>query len=237
MKFLNNQKIITNRWLLISNEFYNSFWLYCYIHLKIKNILERRQTDLSFCYIEVNMQIPDDIEKLLQNHFDYPKVIIAQVATFEEQSPDIRSMGLFDIDSEGRLIFLTNSGSHKWAQLLRDLRVSVLLLNLKQNVQIIVRGSAELLTMGTSQDLLESYWLKVPHGAKLSYHQQFPEGKFVPLNINKASETAPDHFGVIRVKPTNWETLEIDDVYYPSSKRLFYKMAGGHWKKERLNAI
>ncbi len=183
------------------------------------------------------MYVPADIKELLQNYFDYPKVIIAQVATLEGGNPDIRSMGLFDIDGAGRLIFLTNCGSHKWTQLLGHSNVSVLLLSLKQDVQIIARGSAELLTMQNHGEQIESYWLKVPHGAKLTYHHRFPEREFVPLNTTLAFETAPEHFGIIRMTPTNWEALKMDEVYYPASRRLFYTLEGENWKKVRLNAI
>ncbi|MFI5342958.1 MAG: pyridoxamine 5'-phosphate oxidase family protein [Chlamydiales bacterium] len=181
--------------------------------------------------------IPNDVEELLHNRFGYPNIIIAQVATLSTHDPDIRSMGLFDIDIEGRLIFLTNRGSHKWTQLSQLPTIAVLLLNLKQDAQIIARGDAELLTLGSHRDLLEQYWLRTPHGAQLTYEHQHPEGEYVSLNISAAKGTAPDNFGIIRVTPTNWEILDMDVNNYPASRRICFDRHNKDWKKTRLNAI
>lgn len=181
--------------------------------------------------------IPDGVRDLLLNRFDSSDIIIAQVATLAGFNPDIRSMGLFDIDSEGRLIFLTNRGSHKWNQLSHNSASSVLLLNLKQDAQIIVRGHVDLLTLASHSELLEQYWLRTPQGAQHTYAHQNPEGEYISLNISTINTTPPDNFGMLQVKPTRWEILDVNVNNYPESRRICYEREGKYWKGSRINAI
>jgi pyridoxine/pyridoxamine 5'-phosphate oxidase len=181
--------------------------------------------------------IPHEVEKLLYDHFEYPKLIIAQVATLSVNGTDIRSMGLSDIDDEGRMIFLTNRGSHKWAQLSIHPAISILLLNLKQNVQIIARGQAELLTLESHSSLLEHYWLCTPRQAQFTFLHKHPEGEFIPLKGSLEITTPPENFGMIRVVPANWEILVIDSDNYHASPRFRFEKNDSNWHKTRLNAI
>ena len=117
--------------------------------------------------------IPDEIETLLTTRFDYPTILLAQVAT---DGPDLRTMGMFDIDTQGRPILLTNTASNKWSQLIQNLRLALLLFNKERDVQIIVRGKAELLT--EDKKVLEHYWTLTPLQAKVTYNHKDPEGEF-----------------------------------------------------------
>lgn len=133
--------------------------------------------------------IPQPINILLKNRFDYPnRTIIAQVATLSAHGPNLRSMGLFDIDVEGRLMFLTNAFSSKWSQLSMHPRISVLLLNLQQDTQVIVQGHAELLTPDSNPELAELYWHHVPEGAKQTYVHEKPESVYVAINCSSHSQ-------------------------------------------------
>lgn len=193
---------------------------------------------LSFKNIEeVKSMIPNEVEKLLTDKFEYPKIIIAQVATLSSNGSDIRSMGLFNIDDEGRMIFLTNRGSNKWTQLSIQPSISILMLNDKKDVQIIAKGQAELLTLDSHRDLLEHYWLRTPPQAQFTYLHQHPEGEYIPLNGTVDTKTPHKNFGVIRVTPMIWEILVFDADNYHSSFRCRYEKNDNNWTETRLNAI
>lgn len=181
--------------------------------------------------------IPKQVETLLYKHFGYPKIIISQVATISKFGSDIRSMGLFNIDDEGRMIFLTNQGSHKWSQLLANPSISILMLNAKQDVQIIARGRAELLTHDSNPSLIEKYWIVTPQQAKVTYLHQDPEGEFDSLNNYPTTINLPQNFGVIQITPQFWETLVIDPETYHASNRFIFERKQNGWKEKRLNAI
>lgn len=182
--------------------------------------------------------VPQQIKILLKTRFDYPShIIIAQVATLSDSGPDLRSMGLFDIDEQGRLIFLTNTFSHKWTQLSSRPEISVLLLNLQQDTQIIGRGYAELLTKDSSPDLSELYWHRVPEGAKQTYAHENPENSYTELNTSFKISTPPKNFGIIRIAPKIWEFLDMDIQNYPASYRVRYEWNKTKWEETRLNAI
>ena len=182
--------------------------------------------------------IPRPINTLLRSRFDYPKrIIIAQVATLSVSGPDLRSMGLFDIDAEGRLIFLTNTFSNKWSQLSLSLGISILLLNHAQDTQVIARGHVELLTLDSSPELSELYWHRVPEGAKQTYAHEKPESDYIAINISSTASHPPKNFGMIRITPNSWESLDINAKNYTASHRIRYDRDKTAWLKTRLNAI
>lgn len=184
------------------------------------------------------MAIPQTVENLLKKRFNYPdRMIFAQVATLSENGPDLRTMGLFNIDDEGRLIFLTNTFSHKWTQISSHPKISVLLLNPEQNVQIIARGLAETMTPLTAPELSAFYWNLTPEGAKQTYALQDPENKYVPIIGKTTPSHPPKNFGIIRITPTIWEFLEMDLENYPASPRFRYIKTNTTWQEKRLNAI
>lgn len=182
------------------------------------------------------MIIPTEIDQRLRRNFGYPARIIAQVATLSKIGPDLRSMGLYEIDAEGRLIFLSNRNSSKWKELSSQPAISALMLSSNLESQIIARGEAELLTLTTNPDLIERFWQQTPVQARLTYLNK-NEDHYVPLTAVEAPEHAPENFGIMRVKPNMWELLDVDFEHYHTSLRMIYTRDGDSWKATRINAI
>ncbi|MDP1834692.1 MAG: pyridoxamine 5'-phosphate oxidase family protein [Chlamydiales bacterium] len=182
------------------------------------------------------MIIPTEIDQRLRRNFGYPARIIAQVATLSKIGPDLRSMGLYEVDTEGGLIFLSNRNSSKWKELVSQPTISALMLSSNLENQIIARGEAQLLTSTTNPDLIEKFWKQTPPQAKLTYLNK-NEDHYVPLTEVEPPEHAPENFGIIRIIPNMWELLDVDFEHYHSSLRMIYTLQSDGWKATRINAM
>lgn len=185
------------------------------------------------------MSIPEKIKTLFRERFGSPSgLIIAQVASIGNKSPDIRSMGLFDIDAKGVLIFLTNTFSNKWKQFLSCPEMAVLMLNRQQDTQVIARGQAELFTPLTAPELANKYWNLTPTEAKKAYAHANPESTYVRLVLSQIPASPPKNFGIICMKPVIWEFLDMDHEDYPSADRFRYtKTNDTDWRETRISAV
>lgn len=168
------------------------------------------------------MEIPSSIKEKLIDWFNFPKgEIYAQVATNFNNHPHIRSMLLFEITSEGYLVFLTHNQTQKWLDLNSSAHIAITLVDLQLG-QITVEGTANLKTKDHME--IHRYWKTLSFNIKKIY-------------TDSPKKEVPDTFGVIIVQPTSWEYLELNKIDYNKSVRKQFFMKNGLWESKNLKPL
>lgn len=165
---------------------------------------------------------PTLVQECFEKWFSYPvQMVHAQVATSSGQ-PHIRTMDLYEITEEGTLVFLTRTDAVKWFDLTQNPRVAVCFVNLDYG-QIVVEGSVEL--KKKSDPKCMKYWNAMEPSIRKIY---------LPYVDGEISES----FGVIFIKPTSWEVLQIrKDDYCLSPRTKFTQDDQGNWQESMLTPV
>lgn len=170
----------------------------------------------------MNPSLPSLINDKLTNWFGFPeKETHIQVATSSENHPHLRTMKLYEITQEGSCVVLTHNKTLKWHDLQVSPYVAMLFVNYDFG-QITVEGEAELKTKDSNE--IKCYWECMPEPIQRIYTPS--PGKEIP-----------DSFGVISVRPTSWEMLEINKIDYNKSIRRKFFLKNGLWEASELRPV
>ncbi len=165
------------------------------------------------------------IQSCLQKWFSFPEnKLFCQVSTVAKNNPHIRTMDLYDITEDGRLIFLTDTSTQKWKDLQQCQNIAVCMLHLEYG-QIIVEGIAALKTSVNDSYSVSLYW----HNFLDQYWRDFYVSRTV-----KTSNNIPESFGLIEITPSIWEILEINPYDFLKSSRKQFKLMNGKWSTHDL---
>lgn len=166
--------------------------------------------------------LPELVQTALGKWFQFPQnEIYCQVATVMGVHPHVRTMMLYKITDDGKLIFLTGTDTQKWRDLKDDHHVAVCLFN-KEYGQIIGEGKAQLKTNIKQLEETAKYW-----------HMLSPAWRDV-YRSDEAESAIPDSFGVIVIVPSRWEVLQLNREKYLKSIRKEFVLDGGDWMMQEL---
>jgi len=166
--------------------------------------------------------LPELVHTALRKWFQFPhNEIYCQVATFTGVHPHIRTMMLYKVTEDGKLVFLTGTDTQKWRDLQDHDHVAVCLFNLEYG-QIIGEGTAVLKTNKKQADEAAQYW-----------HLLSPAWRDI-YRGDSAENLVPDSFGVIVVTPKRWEVLQLNKEKYLKSIRKEFVFEDGSWLMEEL---
>lgn len=173
--------------------------------------------------------LPSLVSESFKSGFGYPQTeLYGMVATTYNEHPHIRTMKLYEITSEGHLVFLTRTDTQKWHNLQHCPDAAVCFLNLN-NCQILVEGSVELLSQENDINKIRQYWQKLPPGIQEIY--------LYDIDDNQPKLEIPDNFGVIFIIPSLWEVMKFNKEEYIKSIRKQFKLVKGSWIVQDLVAI
>ncbi|MBA2710208.1 MAG: pyridoxamine 5'-phosphate oxidase family protein [Tatlockia sp.] len=164
------------------------------------------------------------IKANLNEWFQFPREkLFCQVATLMSGKPKLRTMVLYDFTPQGSLVFITDTNSQKWAQLVECKEISVCLLN-HDIAQILVEGSALLHTYQSNPPMATLYWQE--------YLDQYWRDFYKESEAPKTLDPIPSSFGIVEIIPKEWEVLHINTEDYLSGSKTFYENKGNYWAQQ-----
>lgn len=167
-------------------------------------------------------KLPPLIYEMLTAWFGFPeKTIHAQVATASANRPHLRTMLLFEITSNGELVFLTHKETQKWQDLQSSPYIATTLVNLNYG-QITVEGVASLKSKNDTD--LSRYWESLPLYVRRIY-------------TSSPGTEIPETLGVIIVSPGSWEILVLNNEDYNLSVRKQFFQKNGTWNSLDLKPL
>lgn len=174
------------------------------------------------------------IKNLLQSWFSFQSwsihpqnIIFCQVSTISNDTPHLRTMGLYDITDDGCLVFVTETSTRKWHDLQGCKNIAIAILHAEHG-QIIVEGEAMLTTSKNSYKTASFYWYE--------YLEQYWRDFYLSRSPN-ATDEIPSSFGVIVVKPYLWEILEINKHDYLLSSRKQFRLIDQNWTEHNVDPV
>ena len=166
---------------------------------------------------------PSLVRECFEKWFSFPEQMVHGQVVTASTMPHVRTMGLYEITREGALVFLTRNDTTKWNDLTENPRAAVCFVNLDHG-QIIAEGDVKLKTKRESSESLQ-YWNAMEPSIRKIY---------LPYKEGEISES----FGVIFIKPTSWEVLQIrKEDYCLSTRTKFLLDAQGSWKESTLTPV
>lgn len=173
--------------------------------------------------------LPFLVAESFKSGFGYPQTeLYGMVATSFNEHPHIRTMKLYEITSEGHLVFLTRTDTQKWHNLQHCPYAAVCFLNLSY-CQILVEGSVELLSQENDVDMIRQYWQRLPPGIQEIY--------LYDIGNHQSKLEIPENFGAIFIIPSLWEVMEFNKEEYIKSTRKQFQLVKGSWIVHDLVAI
>lgn len=180
--------------------------------------------------------LPAEIQTTLKQRFYFPEQpLFGTVATLKANAPQVRTMRVYDVDSHGSPILLTHTGSNKWEEWMRASSVAICMVSGDKLTQIVVRGEVILTTPAEVREQAQFYWDKVRSDVKKIYDPAYAVGElYRSVPLLKILERPSPTFGMVRILPSFWELLELDQEYV-ESKRYQFHVQGAAWECKRLN--
>lgn len=179
---------------------------------------------------------PHHIVRLLEEKYNFPSYpLFGVVATRTNEGVNCRTMRIYDLDEQGRLILLTHTGTKKWKEMRACPVLSICLVSNDKLTQVIVSGNVTLETKKEAPQKAERYWGQIREDVKMNYDPvrapDLPFGEYPHL---KAPDEVPETSGIVTVHPDFWESLELV-LPYTASSRFHYRPAPQGWTKEKMN--
>ncbi|MCC5832080.1 MAG: pyridoxamine 5'-phosphate oxidase family protein [Chlamydiales bacterium] len=166
---------------------------------------------------------PDNISLLFKEKFNFPANLLFGVVATQGMRVNCRTMRIYDLDEQGRIILLTYTGTKKWEEMLKHPTVSICMVSDDKLTQLIASGNVVLETKRKAPEKAEYYWEQIREDVRINYDPADP-----PL---KAPEKVPETSGIVTLHPDFWESLELA-VPYTASRRVQYRLTPEGWTKE-----
>jgi uncharacterized pyridoxamine 5'-phosphate oxidase family protein len=162
---------------------------------------------------------PSALMELLASWFDFPnQLFFCQVGTVFNDRPHLRTMTLYDITHDNKLVFLSRTDTNKWRHILANSQVSVLVHNPSKG-QVVIEGHA---VIETDLHCLKFYWNKMQTQTQAIY----------TTNTDHFLDGIPSCFGIMKIKPIAFDVLCIDQQNYLRSERTITYLTSTGWQQE-----
>lgn len=172
-------------------------------------------------------EIKEDLLEAPKN-YDHPFRLFTLATIGNDKVPRMRTLVLREVKEDLSLIFYTDNRTKKIAQIKENNTVSLLFYDSSKMVQLVVEGSAMIIT---NETIINDIWSKLNPANKKDYTTLKPPGTLVHHPEDVEYLTGDHHFCMVQIVPYRLEYLKIAK---PNHSKVQYQQVEGKWTGEFL---